>query len=137
MVEAFFGHGETDQSAAELGHEVNGFGRDLFRRDGEVAFVLAVFVVDHDDHASGADLLNRGGDVGEWRLGAHIEAILAEAVIVRDGLQRYELNHRGLRVTQGKVIEKSHELAAENSPKLPFRRNDRGFATCSFWEKLA
>src|SRR5258707_6398060 len=80
MVEPFFGHGETDQSATELGHEVDGFGGDFFRRDGEIAFVFAVFVDDHHDHATGADLLNRGRDVGEWRLGTHIEALLAEAV---------------------------------------------------------
>src|SRR6202171_6238691 len=104
MVQALFGHGETDQSAAELGHEVNGFGRDLFRRDGEVAFVLAVFVIDHDDHAAGADLLNRGRDVGEGRLGTHIEAILAEAVgsemmsgltsLTTEGTEAHRVNYR-------------------------------------------
>ena len=36
--------------------------------EGEVALVLAVFVVDDDDHASGADLGEGAGDVGEGRL---------------------------------------------------------------------
>jgi hypothetical protein len=73
VFEALFGHGEADQAASELGHEVDGFGGDFFGGEGEVAFVLAVFVVDHDDHAAGADFLNRVGDVGEGVLRAHIK----------------------------------------------------------------
>ena len=69
VLEALFGHGEADQAASELGHEVDGFGRDLFGGEGEVAFVLAVFVVDHHDHAAGADFLNRVRNVGEWSAG--------------------------------------------------------------------
>src|SRR5258708_37705927 len=83
MVEPFFGHGETDQSATELGHEVDGFGGDFFRRDGEIAFVFAVFVVDHHDHATGADLLNRGRALGEWRPGNYNDATIACAVGLR------------------------------------------------------
>src|SRR6202034_3697382 len=77
MFEALFGHGQAYQAASELGHKVDGLGRDLLGGQGEVAFVFAVFVVDHNDHAAGADFLNRIGNVGEWRLGTHIVAILA------------------------------------------------------------
>src|SRR5437762_3330388 len=38
------------------GHEVDGLGRDHFRRHGQVAFVLTVFIIHHDDHASGLKL---------------------------------------------------------------------------------
>ena len=65
MIEPFFGHGQADQAASVLGHEVDGFGSDLFRGEREIAFVLAIFVVHHDDHAPGADLFNRGGNIGE------------------------------------------------------------------------
>ena len=57
VVEPLLGHGETDQAASVLGHEVDGFGRDLFGGHGEIAFIFAVFVVDDHDHATGADLL--------------------------------------------------------------------------------
>lgn len=42
--------GETDEAAAVDGHEVYGVRRNGIGGDGEVAFVLAVFVVDNDDH---------------------------------------------------------------------------------------
>ena len=78
VLEALLGHGEADQAASVLGHEVDGFGRDLFGGEGEVAFILAVFVVDDHDHAASADFLDGIGDIGERSLGAHNDAILAE-----------------------------------------------------------
>ena len=36
----------------------------------EVAFILAVFVVDDDDHAASADFLNRFRNISERSLGA-------------------------------------------------------------------
>ncbi len=50
---------QADQPAPVRGHEVDDFGRDLLGGDGEIAFVFAVFVVDHDQHAPGADFLDR------------------------------------------------------------------------------
>ncbi len=64
---AFFGERETDEAAAELGHEIDGFGSDFFRGHGEVAFVFAVLVIDQDDHAALADFLDGffdGGEIG-------------------------------------------------------------------------
>ena len=78
VFEALLGHGEADQAATILGHEVDGFGRNLLGRQRDVAFVLAVFVVDHDNHAAGANFLDRGGDVGEG-LGGHGYIIVAVA----------------------------------------------------------
>ena len=53
VVCAFLGEGEADEAAAEAGHEVDGFGGAELGGEGEVAFVLAVLVVDEDDHATG------------------------------------------------------------------------------------
>ncbi len=77
VLEALFGHRKADQAAPVLRHEVDGFGRDLFGGESEIAFVLAVFVVDHHNHASGADFFDRLGDIGEWSVGTHLVAILA------------------------------------------------------------
>ena len=57
-VAALRSEGEADESAAVGGHEIDDFGRDFFRGDGEVAFVFPVLIVDDDEHAAGADLLD-------------------------------------------------------------------------------
>jgi hypothetical protein len=67
IVGALLGEGEADEAATVAGHEVDGFGGDVFGGEGEVAFVFAVFVVDHDHHAAGADFGEGSGDVGEGR----------------------------------------------------------------------
>ena len=46
------GHGSAQHAAGVLEHEINLLGSYLFGRDDEVALVLAVFVVDDNDHAS-------------------------------------------------------------------------------------
>ena len=68
MVGALLGEGEADEAAAVAGHEVDGLGRDVLGGQGEVALVLAVLVVDHDDHAARADFGHGAGNVGEGRL---------------------------------------------------------------------
>ena len=78
MLKPLLGHREADQATAKFRHEVDGFRSDFLGGKREVAFVLAVFVVDHHDHASGADFFDGIRDIGEWRLGAHNDAILAE-----------------------------------------------------------
>ena len=59
MSHSFFRQGQADQTASMGRHEVDRFGRDLFGRHAEVAFVLAVLVIGEDDHAAAADLVNR------------------------------------------------------------------------------
>jgi len=68
MVGALLGKGETDESASVASHEIDGFGGNVLRGQGEVAFVFAVFIVDDDHHASGADFGDGAGNVSEWRL---------------------------------------------------------------------
>ena len=60
-----FGHRETDQAATKLRHEVDRFRSDLFGRKGQIAFVFAVFIVDDDNHAPGANFFDRGRNIGE------------------------------------------------------------------------
>jgi hypothetical protein len=55
LVEAFRGHRHADQAAAVTRHEVDGLGRDLLRRNRQIAFVLPILVVDDNHHATGAD----------------------------------------------------------------------------------
>ena len=68
VVCALFCERQADKTATVAGHEVDGLGRDVLGSKGQVAFVFAVFIVDHDDHAAGADVGNGAGDVGEGRL---------------------------------------------------------------------
>ena len=51
--------GQADEPPPEAGHEIDGLGRDLLRRHGEVAFVFPVLVVHQDDHLPLADILYR------------------------------------------------------------------------------
>ena len=63
--------GRQIEAAAVAGHEVDDLGRDLLRGDREVALVLAVLVVDDDDHLAGPDVLEGLGD-GAERHGAFL-----------------------------------------------------------------
>jgi hypothetical protein len=56
-----FGDRHADQAAAVLGEEVDLVGGDEFRREHEIALVLAILVVDQDHDPAGADL---GDDLG-------------------------------------------------------------------------
>ena len=53
---------QADQAAAFAHHEVDVFGPHLLGGHDEIAFVLAILVVDDDDHAAGADLFEDFGD---------------------------------------------------------------------------
>ena len=41
--------GKTDQPPGMTGHEVDSLGRDVLGRHNEIAFILAIFVIDEDD----------------------------------------------------------------------------------------
>ena len=55
LVEPLRRHRQTDQSASVPRHEVDCLRRDFLRRDRQIALVLPILVVDHDDHPAGAD----------------------------------------------------------------------------------
>ena len=48
--------GEADEASPMTGHKVDGLGGNVFGGHGKVALVLAVFVVDHDEHATGPEV---------------------------------------------------------------------------------
>jgi hypothetical protein len=52
------GQRETDQAATELRHEVDLLGRRHLRGDDQVALVLAVLVIDQDEHPAVARLVD-------------------------------------------------------------------------------
>ena len=77
MLEPFLRHRQTHEPAPKLRHEIDGLRRDLLGGKRKVAFVLAVLVVDDDDHASRTNLFNRVWNVCKRGLGAHSVPILA------------------------------------------------------------
>ena len=90
---ALLGEGEADEAAAVAGHEVDGLGGDVLGGQGEVALVLAVFVVDHDNHAARAEIGYGAGNVGEGGLGSarrlgHIRSDAALFSLIRGGNAR-------------------------------------------------
>ena len=82
LVEPLAGHRQADQAAAVLGHEVDRLGRHLLGGHRQVAFVLAILVVDDDDHLAAANrgdgVFDRGerprraGTLGDLDLGASL-----------------------------------------------------------------
>src|SRR5688572_8783981 len=59
LVEPLAGHRQTDLATPVPRHEVDRLGSDLLRRDRQVPFILAVLIVNDDDHPAGADLRER------------------------------------------------------------------------------
>ena len=57
-IDAGTGQGQADQPAPMGGHEVHGFGRGHLRGDDQIALVLAVLVIDKDEHAPVAGILD-------------------------------------------------------------------------------
>ena len=72
MLESLFGQSQANEPASVLRHEIDCFGRDLFRRQHQIAFVFAVLIVHDDDHSSLADFVQSGGDISEWRVRLHL-----------------------------------------------------------------
>ena len=70
MVGSFFGDGETDEPAPVARHKVDGLGSNKLGGQRKVALVLAILVVDHNNHAAGANLIQRARHVGKGRLEA-------------------------------------------------------------------
>jgi hypothetical protein len=71
VIQTFWGHGEANKPATVLGHEVDCFRSDHFRRHGEVALILAVFIIDNHNHSPSANLLDGSLDVSKRRVSVH------------------------------------------------------------------
>lgn len=59
MIQPMLGKRQADQSPAVLGHEIDRFRRDVFRRKREITLVLAITVVDNNQQAAAPELLQR------------------------------------------------------------------------------
>jgi hypothetical protein len=59
LVQPLARHRQADQAAPVARHEVDRLRSHLLRGDREIALVLAVLVVDDDDHLPGAEVLDR------------------------------------------------------------------------------
>ena len=66
------GDGQADESPAVGCHEVDGLRRDELGRHGQVALVLPVLIVHHDDHPAALDLLESLLDGRESFLHTHV-----------------------------------------------------------------
>ena len=75
LVGALLGEAEADQAARVRRHEVDRLGGRELGRDHEVALVLAVGVVDDDDEAALADVLDRLLDRRKRRRHRHAERL--------------------------------------------------------------
>ena len=71
-VDLLLGEREADEAAAVLGHEVDRLGRDHLGGHRQIALVLAVLVVDEDDHLAGADVVERIDDARDPLFGSHL-----------------------------------------------------------------
>ena len=60
LIEPVARHSDTDQPPTVHSHEVDRLRRDLFRGYRQVAFIFAIFIVDHDDHATCSKLVYSG-----------------------------------------------------------------------------
>ncbi len=65
LVETLSGHGQADQPPAVGRHEVDDLRRDELRRADEVAFVLAILVVQDDRHLPGTQVVQDVFDTAE------------------------------------------------------------------------
>jgi len=56
------GQRNADQTASVLGHEIDRLGRHFARGHDQIALVLALGIVGHNDHLAGAHVLQHGLD---------------------------------------------------------------------------
>src|SRR4051812_14737778 len=62
LVEPFASHRQADQAASMRGHEVDGLWSNHLGGHRQISFVLAILIVDDDDHSSSLQLANRRCD---------------------------------------------------------------------------
>ena len=59
LLDALAGHREADKAAGATRHEIDRIRRGELRRHDEIALVLPVLVIDQDEHAAVARLLDQ------------------------------------------------------------------------------
>ena len=115
LVEPLRRHRQADQAAAVSRHEVDRLGRDLLGGDRQIALVLAILVVDDDDHPAGADRVDRVLDPGE-RTGASAAplAISMRALGLRSRRSMCHLAGRDGRERQTRQLRGAHDVLADH-----------------------
>src|SRR5208283_3919994 len=68
LIEPRPSQGQADQASSVGGHKVDGLRRDHFCRHDQVAFVLAILIIDDDNHASASKFANGVFNTLEGRL---------------------------------------------------------------------
>src|SRR5947209_17882895 len=68
LIQAFPLHGHADQTARFPGHEVDRLGRRQLSGHDQIAFVLSILVIDNDDEAAGADILDCFTNCAKWHI---------------------------------------------------------------------
>src|SRR6185437_2126741 len=66
MIRAIFRESQANKAASKARHKIDGFRRDELRRQGQVAFVLAIFIVDYDNHPTRTNLFERDWNIDKW-----------------------------------------------------------------------
>src|SRR5581483_3677793 len=105
VIQSLRRHGQADQPASKLRHEIDSFRRDLLSGHSKVAFVLSVFVIDDHNHASGADFFNRRGNVGKCAVGWH--GGMSSAINSSKSVAKFSL-HLGPETVPGLTSWKRH-----------------------------
>ena len=72
IVRAFFRQRQADQPAAILRHKVDRLGSNKLRSQRQVAFILAVLIIDDHDHPARLDLRHRLGHVSKHNSAFHL-----------------------------------------------------------------
>ena len=123
---ALGGQRQADQPARLLGHEVDRLRRRELRRHHQVALVLAALVVADDDHAPGADLLDRFLDRRERALPRLVHRVVFLRLCSCDSrlLLSGEWCHQPLDVLR-------HDVTLDVEPVSPARRRRGSSAPAS------
>ena len=65
VIQTLAGKREADQAAPVRSHEIDNLRSDFFSGNSQVAFVLPILIVDHDQDTARTDLFNSFGDRDE------------------------------------------------------------------------
>ncbi len=129
LVEPLRRHRQADQPAAVPRHEVDRFGRDLLGGDRQIALVLAILIVDDDDHLAGANRLDRVLDPRErtrllrarlWRF----RSVLIRSLRIRSRRSRSQLSTECLARVRAPLTPSSGAASARRAPRRA-RRTSR------------
>ena len=80
---AFFGYRRAEDPAAVFYHEIDYFRCDFFCCDDEIAFILAVLVINHDNDLAVSELLYRSFDILFYDFGINTHLRSPYTILIR------------------------------------------------------